>query len=160
MAKDSTKSLNMIETFSEFKDLKNIDQSTMISVLEESFRSVIAKMFGTDENFTVVINPTKGDCEIWRDRVVVEDDAVEDPNLQIGITDAKKIDEECEVGEDVTDAVDFLSFGRRAVLNLRQTLYSKILELQKESVYEKYKDMIGEVVYGEVYQIWKKEILL
>lgn len=160
MAKDSTKSLNMIETFSEFKDLKNIDQSTMISVLEESFRSVIAKMFGTDENFTVVINPGKGDCEIWRDRVVVEDDAVEDPNLQIGITDAKKIDEECEVGEDVTDAVDFLSFGRRAVLNLRQTLYSKILELQKESVYEKYKDMIGEVVYGEVYQIWKKEILL
>src|SRR5574344_302217 len=160
MAKDSTKSLNMIETFSEFKDLKNIDQSTMISVLEESFRSVIAKMFGTDENFTVVINPTKGDCEIWRDRVVVEDDAVEDPNLQIGITDAKKIDEECEVGEDVTDAVDFLSFGRRAVLNLRQTLYFKILELQKESVYEKYKDMIGEVVYGEVYQIWKKEILL
>ncbi|NCC99493.1 MAG: transcription termination/antitermination protein NusA [Bacteroidia bacterium] len=160
MAKDSTKSLNMIETFSEFKDLKNIDQSTMISVLEESFRSVIAKMFGTDENFTVVINPGKGDCEIWRDRVVVADDAVEDPNLQIGITNAKKIDEECEVGEDVTDAVDFLSFGRRAVLNLRQTLYSKILELQKESVYEKYKDMIGEVVYGEVYQIWKKEILL
>src|SRR5574344_2049269 len=160
MAKDSTKSLNMIETFSEFKDLKNIDQSTMISVLEESFRSVIAKMFGTDENFTVVINPGKGDCEIWRDRVVVADDAVENPNLQIGITDAKKIDEECEVGEDVTDAVDFLSFGRRAVLNLRQTLYSKILELQKESVYEKYKDMIGEVVYGEVYQIWKKEILL
>ncbi|MBP5260184.1 MAG: transcription termination/antitermination protein NusA [Paludibacteraceae bacterium] len=160
MAKDSTKSLNMIESFSEFKELKNIDKSTLISVMEESFRSVVAKMFGTDENFTVVINPDKGDCEIWRDRTVVADGEVEDPNTQIAFSEARKIDAECEVGEEVTDSVDFLSFGRRAVLNLRQTLASKILELQKESVYDKYKDRVGQIVYGEVYQTWKKETLL
>ena len=160
MAKDSTKSLNMIESFSEFKELKNIDKSTLISVMEESFRSVVAKMFGTDENFTVVINPDKGDCEIWRDRTVVADGEVEDPNTQIAFSEARKIDAECEVGEEVTDSVDFLSFGRRAVLNLRQTLASKILELQKESVYDKYKDKVGQIVYGEVYQTWKKETLL
>ena len=160
MAKDSTKSLNMIESFSEFKELKNIDKSTLISVMEESFRSVVAKMFGTDENFTVVINPDKGDCEIWRDRTVVAEGEVEDPNTQIAFSEARKIDAECEVGEEVTDSVDFLSFGRRAVLNLRQTLASKILELQKESVYDKYKDKVGQIVYGEVYQTWKKETLL
>ena len=160
MAKDSTKSLNMIESFSEFKDLKNIDKSTLISVMEESFRSVIAKMFGTDENFTVVINPDKGDCEIWRDRTVVADGEVEDPNMQVAYSEARAIDPECEMGEEVTDSVDFLSFGRRAVLNLRQTLASKILELQKESIYDKYKDKVGQIVYGEVYQTWKKETLL
>ena len=160
MAKDSTKSLSMIETFSEFKELKNIDKSTMISVLEESFRCVIAKMFGTDENVNVVINPDKGDCEIWRDREVVADGEVENPNTQVSFTEARAIDPECELGEEVTDSINFLSFGRRAVLNLRQTLSSKILELHKESVYEKYKDMVGQVVYGEVYQIWKKEMLL
>ena len=153
-------SLNLVDTFSEFKDLKNIDKATMIGVLEDSFRSVIAKMFGTDENFTVVINPDKGDCEIWREREVVADGALEDPNLQVELSKARLIDKECEVGEDVTDAVNFLSFGRRAILNLRQTLSSKILELQKESVYDKYKEMVGQVVYGEVYQIWKKEMLL
>ena len=160
MAKDSTKSLSMIETFSEFKELKNIDKSTMISVLEESFRCVIAKMFGTDENVNVVINPDKGDCEIWRDREVVADGEVENPYTQVAFSEARAIDPECEIGEEVTDSINFLSFGRRAVLNLRQTLSSKILELHKESVYEKYKDMIGQVVYGEVYQIWKKEMLL
>ncbi len=160
MAKDSAKSLSMIETFSEFKELKNIDQPTLISVLEESFRSVIAKMFGTDDNFTVVINPSKGDCEIWRDREVVADDEVTNPQIQVGVTEARKIDSECEIGEDVTDSVEFASFGRRAVLNLRQTLQSKILELQKAAVYDKYKDMVGEIITAEVYQIWKKEILL
>ena len=160
MAKEVAMSPNLIETFSEFKNLKNIDQSTLISVLEESFRSVIAKMFGTDENFTVVINPSKGDLEIWRDREVVEDGTVENEQTQVGLTDARKIDAECEIGEDVTDKVEFVSFGRRAVLNLRQTLSSKILDLQKEAVYEKYKDLVGEIITAEVYQIWKKEILL
>lgn len=160
MAKEVATSPNLIETFSEFKNLKNIDQSTLISVLEESFRSVIAKMFGTDENFTVVINPSKGDLEIWRDREVVEDGTVENEQTQVGLTEARKIDAECEIGEDVTDKVEFVSFGRRAVLNLRQTLSSKILDLQKEAVYEKYKDLVGEIITAEVYQIWKKEILL
>ncbi|MCQ2369877.1 MAG: transcription termination factor NusA [Paludibacteraceae bacterium] len=160
MAKDLAKSLSLIETFSEFKELKNIDQATLISVLEESFRSVIAKMEGTDEKLTVVINPSKGDCEIWREREVVADDAITSPQTQIGLTEARKIDAECEIGEDISEAVEFASFGRRAVLNLRQTLSSKILELQKEAVYEKYKDMVGEIITAEVYQIWKKEILL
>ena len=160
MSNKPVQSLNLIETFSEFKELKNIDKATMISVLEDSFRSVIAKMFGTDESFTVVINPDKGDCEIWRDYEVVADGEVEDEVLQMGLSKARAIDDECEIGDDVTEAVNFLSFGRRAVLTLRQTLASKILELQKESVYDQYKEMVGQVVYGEVYQIWKKEILL
>ena len=160
MAKDSTKSVNLKDTFAEFKELKNIDQSMMISVLKDSFRSVIAKLYGSDENFNVVINPDKGDCEIYRDRTVVEDGAIEDPLAEIELSAARQIDPECEVGEDVTEKIDFLSFGRRAVLTLRQTLASKILELQKETIYEKYKDMVGQIVYGEVYQIWKREILL
>lgn len=160
MAKDSTKSVNLKDTFSEFKELKNIDQSIMISVLKDSFRSVLAKLYGSDENFNVVINPDKGDCEIYRERIVVEDGAVEDPLAEIDLSEARNIDPECEIGEDVTEKIDFLSFGRRAVLTLRQTLSSKILELQKETIYEKYKDMIGQIVYGEVYQIWKREILL
>ena len=143
MSNKPVPSLNMIDTFSEFKELKNIDKATMISVLEDSFRSVIAKMFGTDESFTVVINPDKGDCEIWRDYEVVADDAVEDAVLQMGITKARAIDEESEIGDEVTEEVHFLSFGRRAVLTLRQTLASKILELQKESVYDQYKEMVG-----------------
>lgn len=153
-------SINMIETFAEFKELKNIDRSTMISVLEESFRNVLSKMFGTDENFSVIINPDKGDCEIWRTRVVVEDGKVKKPNKQISLTEAKKIDEDYEVGEEVDDAVDFLSFGRRAVLTLRQTLVSKILDLQKDSLYTRYSELVGQIVSGEVYQVWKKEILL
>lgn len=152
--------ISMIDTFSEFKDLKNIDRMTMISVLEDSFRNVIAKMFGTDENYDVIINPDKGDLEIWRNRTIVEDDALEDPNIEISLSEAKKIDKDFEVGEDLTDEVFFEDFGRRAILNLRQTLASKILELQKDSLYNKYKEKIGEIVSGEVYQIWKKEILL
>lgn len=150
----------MIDTFAEFKELKNIDRSTMISVLEESFRNVLSKMFGSDENFSVIINPDKGDCEIWRSRVVVEDGKVKKPNKQISLSEAKKIDEDYEVGEEVDDAIDFLSFGRRAVLTLRQTLVSKILDLQKDSLYTRYSELVGQIVSGEVYQVWKKEILL
>ena len=152
--------LSMVDTFSEFKELKNIDRTTMISVLEESFRNVLAKMFGTDENFDVIVNPDKGDFEIWRNREVVEDGQVSDPNLQISLSEAKKIDNDYEVGEEVTDEVIFEKFGRRAILNLRQTLASKILELQKDAIYNKYKDRIGQIVSAEVYQIWKKEMLL
>lgn len=150
----------MIDTLAEFKDLKNIDKDTMISVLEDSFRNVIAKMFGTDENFDVIINPEKGDFEIWRNRTVVADDELENPTLQITQTEARKIDADCEVGEEVTDEVHFADFGRRAILNLRQTLASKILELQKDSLFAKYKDKIGQIVSADVYQVWKKEILL
>ena len=152
--------VNLIDTFSEFKELKNIDRPTLISVLEESFRGTLAKMFGSDENFDVIINPDKGDFEIWHNREVVADDEVEDPFSQISLADAKKIDTDYEIGEEVTDAVDFLGFGSRAILTLRQTLASKILELQKDYLYNKYKDKIGQIVTGEVYQMWKKEILL
>ena len=160
MAKDSLKTSTMIESFAEFKELKNIDKTTMTSVLEDSFRCVISKMFGSDENFDVILNPDKGDCEIWRNREVVADGEVEDSNKQIALSEALVIDPECEIGEEVAESVNFLSFGRRAVLNLRQTLASKILELHKENIYDQYKDKIGQIVYGEVYQIWSKEILL
>lgn len=152
--------ISMIDTLAEFKELKNIDKDTMISVLEDSFRNVIAKMFGTDENYDVIINPEKGDFEIWRNRTVVADDELEDENLQLTLTEARKIDADCEVSEEVTDEVHFADFGRRAILNLRQTLASKILELQKDSLYAKYKDKIGHIIAAEVYQVWKKEILL
>ena len=152
--------ISMIDTLAEFKELKNIDKDTMISVLEDSFRNVIAKMFGTDENYDVIINPEKGDFEIWRNRTVVADDELEDENLQLTLTEARKIDADCEVGEEVTDEVHFADFGRRAILNLRQTLASKILELQKDSLYAKYMDKIGHIIAAEVYQVWKKEILL
>lgn len=150
----------MIDTLAEFKELKNIDKDTMISVLEDSFRNVIAKMFGSDENYDVIINPEKGDFEIWRNRQVVADDELEDSNRQLTLTEARKIDGDCEVGEEVTDEVHFADFGRRAILNLRQTLASKILELQKDSLYAKYKEEVGSVIAAEVYQVWKKEILL
>ena len=152
--------ISMIDTLAEFKGLKNIDKDTMISVLEDSFRNVIAKMFGTDENYDVIINPEKGDFEIWRNRTVVADDELEDENLQLTLTEARKIDADCEVGEEVTDEVHFADFGRRAILNLRQTLASKILELQKDSLFAKYKDKIGNIIAADVYQVWKKEILL
>ena len=152
--------ISMIDTLAEFKELKNIDKDTMISVLEDSFRNVIAKMFGTDENYDVIINPEKGDFEIWRNRTVVADDELEDENLQLALTEARKIDADCEVGEEVTDEVHFADFGRRAILNLRQTLASKILELQKDSLFAKYKDKIGNIIAADVYQVWKKEILL
>ena len=150
--------VSMVDTFAEFKELKNIEITTMISVLEESFRNVLAKMFGTDENFDVIVNPTKGDFEIWRNREIVEDGAVTDSNLQVSLSEARKTD--FEVGEEMTDEVHFEKFGRRAILNLRQTLASKILDLQKDAIYNRYKDKIGELVSAEVYQIWKKEMLL
>ena len=152
--------LNLIDTFSEFKDLKSIDRATMMSVLEDSFRSVLQKQFGTDENFDVIINPDKGDFEIWRNRTVVADNEFTDPNLQITLSQAKKIAEDYDIGEEVTDEVKFSDFGRRAILNLRQNLATRILELEKDNVYTKYKNKIGEIVTGEVYQIWKRELLL
>lgn len=152
--------VSMVDTFAEFKELKNIEITTMISVLEESFRNVLAKMFGTDENFDIIVNPTKGDFEIWRNREIVEDGAVTDSNLQVSLSEARKTDPDFEVGEEMTDEVHFEKFGRRAILNLRQTLASKILDLQKEAIYNRYKDKIGELVSAEVYQIWKKEMLL
>ena len=152
--------ISLIDTFSEFKELKNIDRTTMVSVLEESFRNVLAKMFETDENFDVIINPDKGDFEIWKNREVVEDGKVTNPNLQVAVSEARKTVSDIEVGEDFTEEVFFEKFGRRAILNLRQTLASKILELQKDTLYNKYKDMVGQVVSAEVYQIWKKEMLL
>lgn len=158
MSKKET--ISLIDTFSEFKELKNIDRSTLISVMEESFRNVISKMFGTDENYDVIINPDKGDFEIYRNRTVVADEDLDDPNLQISLTDAKKIDEDYEVDEDVTELVNFLDFGRRAILTLRQTLSSKILELQKDNVFSKYSERVGQIVSAELYQIWKKEMLL
>ena len=160
MATKKEETISLIETFQEFKELKNIDRMTLVSVLEESFRSVISKMFGTDENYSVIVNPDKGDCEIQRSRIVVEDKDLEDSNTQISLTEARQIDEDFEVGEEVSEQVDFSKFGRRAILNLRQTLASKILELEKDSLYNKYVEKIGTIVTGEVYQIWKKEILL
>lgn len=152
--------ISMVDSFSEFKELKNIDKTTMISVLEESFRNVLAKMFGSDENFVVIMNPDKGDCEIYQNLTVVADGAVENPSMQIGLTDAREIDPECEIGEDVTKEIVFEKFGRRAILTLRQTLASKILDLQKDAIYTKFKAMEGEIVVGEVYQIWKREVLV
>ena len=160
MAKKNEGVINLIDTFQEFKELKNIDRTTMINVLEESFRSVIAKTFGSDKNYDVIVNPDKGDFEIRRNRVVVADEDLEDPNLEIALSEALKIDEDYEVGEEVTEEVSFISFGRRAILTLRQTLASKILELEKDSLFHKYKDMEGTIIAAEVYQIWKKEILL
>jgi transcription termination factor NusA len=152
--------ISMIDTFAEFKETKNIDRTTLISILEEAFRNVISKMFGSDENYDIIINPDKGDFEIWRNREVVPDDELEDPNLQITLSEAQKIDSDYEIGEEITDEVYFADFGRRAVLNLRQALASKILELQKDSIYNKYKDKVGQIISAEVYQIWKKEVLL
>jgi N utilization substance protein A len=150
----------MIETFQEFKENKNIDRTTLVSVLEESFRNVIAKIYGSDENFDVIVNPDKGDFEIHRNRVVVADDEVVDENKEIALSEAQKIEPDYEVGEEVSEEVNFQKFGRRAILNLRQTLASKILELEHDSLYQKYKDKVGQVVSGEVYQIWKREVLL
>ncbi len=152
--------ISLIDTFSEFNELKNIDKATLISVLEEAFRNVISKSVGTDENYDIIINPDKGDLEIWRNRVIVEDGELEDPNMEITISEALKIDNDFEVGEDLTDEVPLEHFGRRTILNLRQTLASKILELEKDNLYNLYKDKVGEIVSGEVYQVWKKELLL
>ncbi|OYP67788.1 transcription termination factor NusA [Prevotella sp. P2-180] len=159
-AKTEEKGPSMIETFQEFKETKNIDRTTLVSVLEESFRNVIAKIFGSDANFDVIVNPDKGDFEIHRNRIVVADGEVADENKQISLTDAQKIAPDYEIGEEVSEEVNFSKFGRRAILNLRQTLASKILELEHDALYNKYKDKVGTVVSAEVYQIWKKEVLL
>ena len=158
--KQQSKSVNLIDIFSEFKELKNIDRQTFITVLKESFTNVITKMYGTAENYDVIINPDKGDLEIFRNRTVMEDDDVANENMQIGITEALKLDDEAKIGEDVTDMVDFSTFGRRMILNLRQTLESRILDLQKQNLYLRYSEMLGQVVSGELYQVWKKEMLL
>ncbi|RRD79967.1 transcription termination/antitermination protein NusA [Alloprevotella sp. OH1205_COT-284] len=160
MAKKQTETISLIDTFSEFNDTKKIDNTTLLGVLEESFRSVIAKIFGSDENFTVVVNPEKGDFEITRSREIVADGEVEDENKQIALSEAQKIEPDFEVGEEVSEHIEFASFGRRAILTLRQTLASKILELEHDSLYNKYKDREGEIVSAEVYQTWKNETLL
>lgn len=158
MAKKA-ETISLIDTFAEFKETKNIDRATLVSVLEESFRSVIAKLFGSDDNYDVIVNPDKGDFEIYRNRTVVADGEVKDGNREISLTEARQIDEDYEVGEEVSENVDFAGVGRRAILTLRQTLASKILELEHDSLYNKYKDRVGEIVSAEVYQIWKKEML-
>ena len=152
--------MNLLDTFQEFKESKNIDRTTMISVLEESFRKVIVNLFGTDENYSVIVNPDRGDFEIQRRRTVVADNEVKDSNLEISLSEAQLIDDTFEEGEEVSEIVNFAEFGRRAILNLRQTLASKILELEKDSLYHKYSERIGQIVSAEVYQIWKKELLL
>ena len=160
MARQKEEVISMVDTFQEFKELKNIDRSTMISVLEDSFRSVLAKMFDTDENFDIIINPDKGDFEIWKNRVVVADEDLQNSNSQVSLTEARKTVEDIEVGEDFTEEVHFETFGRRAILNLRQTLAAKILELQKDVLYNKYKELVGKIATAEVYQIWKREMML
>ena len=151
---------NLISNFAEFKELKNIDKSTMIGVLEDVFRHHLQKTYETDENFDVIINPEKGDLEIWRNRIIVEDGAVENPNQQISLTEARKLDPTYEVGEEVADQLEMSSFGRRAVLSLRQNLASRILDLEKANLFEKYSEKVGEIITGEVYQVWKKEMLV
>lgn len=160
MAKKKTETMSLIETFSEFKETKNIDRTTMVGVLEESFRSVIAKIFGSDENFDVIVNPDKGDFEIYRNREVVADGEVVSENRQISLSEAREIDPDYEEGEEVSEEIDFAKFGRRAILTLRQTLASKILELEHDALYNKYKDRVGELIAAEVYQTWKSETLL
>ena len=160
MAKKKEEMVSLIDTFSEFKETKNIDRTTMVGVLEESFRGVIAKLFGSDENFDVIVNPDKGDFEIYRNREVVADDEVTDELKQISLSEAQQIDPDYEVGEEVSEEINFAKFGRRAILQLRQTLASKILELEHDALYNKYKDRVGEIIAAEVYQTWKNETLL
>lgn len=160
MAAKKDETVSMFDSFKEFKETKNIDRTTLVSVLEESFRNVLAKIFGSDENFDVIVNPDKGDFEIYRNRVVVADGEVEDENKQISLKEARKIEADYEVGEDVSEKVEFAKFGRRAILNLRQTLASKILELEHDSLYNKYKDRVGQVIAAEVYQVWKREVFV
>jgi N utilization substance protein A len=150
----------LIESFAEFKEFKNIDRATMMGILEDVFRNMIIKKYGSDENFDIIINIDKGDLEVWRNREIVDDGAIEDPNKQIGYTDAIKIEPDFEVGEEVSEEVHLNDFGRRAVLAFRQNLVARISELEKDSVYQKYKNRIGEVVTGEIYQVWKKEVLI
>ena len=154
------KKVSLKDTFKDFKDTKHIDRTTLISVIEDSFHSVLQKQYGSDENFDVIVNPENGDFEIYRNRTVVEDDEVENENTQISLSEARKIDEDYEVGEDVSEKINFSDFGRRSILNLRQTMASKILELEHDNLYHKYKDKVGQIVSGEVYQVWKRETLI
>lgn len=158
--KSEEETISMIDTFREFKDTKNIDRATLVSVLEESFRNVLAKIYGSDENFDVIVNPDKGDFEIYRNRIVVADGEVEDENKEIALKEALEIELDYEIGEEVSEPINFSKFGRRAILNLRQTLASKVLELEHDALYNKYKDRVGQIISGEVYQIWKREVLL
>ena len=158
--KKDDEQVSMIGSFRDFQDTKNIDRTTLVSVLEESFRNVLVKIYGSDENFDVIVNPDKGDFEIYRNRVVVVNGDVADENKEISLSDAQKIEPDYEVGEDVSEKVDFAKFGRRAILTLRQTLASKILELEHDALYNRYKDRVGQVISAEVYQIWKREVLL
>ena len=160
MAKKEVNVLTLADSFAEFRENRNIDAATLVGVIEESFRGVLAKLFGTDENFDVIINPKNGDCEIHRTRVVVEDDKVVDSNKEMPLSEARSIADDYEVGEEVSENFDFQKFGRRAVLTLRQTLASKVLELEHDSLYNKYKDLVGQIVSAEVYQVWKSEVML
>ena len=160
MPRKKAEVISLTDTFAEFKENKNIDRMTLVSVLEESFRSVITKLFGSDENFDVIVNPDKGDCEIYRNRVVVADNAIEDHKSQISLTEAREIDSDYEEGEEVSEPINFEKFGRRAILTLRQTLASKLLELDHDALFNKYKDRVGEIIAAEVYQTWKQETLL
>ena len=159
-AKKQSEAASLVKTFEEFNETKKIDRNTLMNVLEVSFRSVLSKLFGSDKNFDVIVNPEKGDFEIYRNRIVVPDGEVEDENRQISLSEAQKIASDYEVDEEVSERVDFQKFGRRAILNLRQTLASKVLELEHETLYNKYKDKEGQIVSGEVYQVWKREVLL
>ena len=149
----------MIESFKEFKETKNIDRATLMSVLEESFRNVLSKIYGSDENFDIIVNPDKGDFEIYRNRIVVPDGEVRDENKEIALSEAQKIEADYEVDEEVSERIDFSKFGRRIILTLRQTLASKVLELEHESLYQKFKDREGEIISAEIYQVWKREVL-
>ncbi len=160
MAKKNEEQISLIDTFKEFKETKHIDRTTLVSVIEDSFHNVLQKQYGSDENFDVIVNPENGDFEIYRNRVVVADDEVEDTNTQISLSEAQKIDEDYEIGEDVAEKINFSDFGRRSILNLRQTMASKILELEHDNLYNKYIDKVGTIVTAEVYQIWKRETLL
>ena len=160
MAKKEPEQVNLIETFKDFKETKNIDRTTLVSVIEDSFRSVLQRTYGSDENFDVIVNPDKGDFEIYRNRTVVEDSAVKDTNKEISLTDARKIDEDYELGEEVSEKIDFAKFGRRTILTLRQTMAGKILDLEHDNLYNKYADKVGTIISGEVYQIWKREMLI
>ena len=152
--------LNLLESFAEFKEFKNVDKETLMAILEEVFRNMIIKKYGSDENFDIIINPEKGDLEIWRNREIVEDGEVEDENMEVSLSEALKVEDDFEVGEELSEEIKLESFGRRNVLSLRQNLAGRILDMEKDALYQKYKERVGEVVTAEVYQIWKREMLL
>ena len=150
--------INLIDSFAEFKEFKNIDRETMMRILEDVFRGTLKRVYGTDENFDIIINIDKGDLEMWRNREIVKDDMVEDPNLEIAYTEAIKIEPDFEIGEEVSEEIKLADFGRRTVMSLRQNLIARVIELEKDGIYNKYKDRVGTIITGEVYQIWKRAI--